>query len=170
MTTSLPEVDVEQIRSDHFLEASYFVLVLHEIHEFVVDLGAVRHEEGRAGSQVVEEVQVLLRADQTMVSLPRFLLQSQVVLQFGFRRKRDPVDSLQGLLRGIAFPVRLTVLKHFERRRKLSGGNVRPSAQIDEVTESVNGSKVTVGYLFAYELYLKRIVLKHLESLLLADN
>lgn len=48
MTRYLPEAQVEDVGGDYLREATMFILMAHEIDEFVVDMTTLVREEPRA--------------------------------------------------------------------------------------------------------------------------
>lgn len=63
VTGSLPELQVENVGRNNFLEASNAVLLTDQIHKLVVDVGAVRVEERAAWGQFMDIKQLLLLAN-----------------------------------------------------------------------------------------------------------
>lgn len=74
MATSFPEVDIEHVRSNDLFVASHLVLLFDQVDQVVVDLGPRGSEEGATRSSLVEEEQVLLFGNHSMVILSQFLL------------------------------------------------------------------------------------------------
>ena len=102
VTRNLPQIEVEDVGGDHFLIASFPILVADERDQLVVDPRTVREPEAAAGRQVVEEEQLLLGAEVTMVALLGLLLELQPLLQHALVRERYAVDSLQRVVRHLA--------------------------------------------------------------------
>ena len=82
MARGLPQVDVVEIGRHDLLEASLAVLEAHELHELVVDLGAVWQEEGAAWREWTEEEELLVLPDDSVIATLCFFLELQVLSEF----------------------------------------------------------------------------------------
>lgn len=91
MSTLLPQLQVKYIGRNDLLVSSEPVLLLDEIHESVVDASTVGHPEGRPGRQVVEEKQLLLGSQCSVVTFLGLLLELLPLLQLALVREGDTV-------------------------------------------------------------------------------
>ena len=95
----LPEVDVVEVRRLDLLEASPCVLHLNQLDQLVVDYCAMGQEKCatcRVGS--VPKEQILLLANQAMVSLKGFFTYFQIIFHLTLVRERNPIDALKSFL------------------------------------------------------------------------
>ena len=74
MAGSLPQLGVIHVGRYDLLEATLPILILDELEQLVVDVGALGLEKAGAGRELVEEEEVLLDAELTVVTLCSFLL------------------------------------------------------------------------------------------------
>ena len=100
-----PELAVVDVGRDHLLVAPLAVLLSDELHQHVVDVGASREEEAAAGTQLVEEEELLFPPQLAVVSLGGLLLEHLPLLQLLLVREGDAVDPLEGLSVRLALPV-----------------------------------------------------------------
>lgn len=87
MARRLPQLLVEDVGGDDLLKTALHVLRTHHVLQCAVNVRSARQEETRAGAQVVEEKEVLLRANLAVVALG-CLLQQVLVLLHGLRNEK----------------------------------------------------------------------------------
>lgn len=71
MTGSLPQLGVENVRSDDFLETSLSIFLPDELHQSVVNVSAFRLEKTGTRRQFVEEEQFLLLKQKLKIVNPK---------------------------------------------------------------------------------------------------
>lgn len=81
MTTSLPEFEIVHVGSDDFLIASDSVLRSDHFHQLVVNVSALRVEEGAAGRHLEVSEQLLSLANEAMIALLSLLTEVDVLVQ-----------------------------------------------------------------------------------------
>ena len=106
--------------------------------------------------------QVLLTANDTMITLLCLLSEVNVLIQLFLRRERNGIDTLQAVIGGLAEPVSGRVAHHFKAFDQLGRRNVRTSAQIDQITALVDGDTLAVLNLAREQRLLEWICLEHL--------
>ena len=106
--------------------------------------------------------QVLLTANDTMITLLCLLSEVNVLIQLFLRRERNGIDTLQAVIGGLAKPVSGRVAHHFKAFDQLGRRNVRTSAQIDQITALVDGDTLAVLNLAREQRLLEWICLEHL--------
>ncbi len=105
MSTSLPEFEVIHVRSDNFLVTSHSVLLSNHKHEFVVNMGALGLEEGATRRHFEVSEQILLSANDAMVTLLSLFAEVHVFVKLLLRGERDSVDALQTVIGRFSEPV-----------------------------------------------------------------
>ena len=150
--------------------ASSPVLVSHEVDELVVDLRAMRQEEGASWSMFTEKEEILLRANGPVVSLNCFLLESEILSQLILAWKRDSIYSLQGLPLCITQPVCLRIPQDLEGLDVLRRWNMWTGTQIDEVAYSEDACDLVFGDFLLYELCLEFVIAEQVEGLFLREE
>lgn len=105
MSTSLPKFEVIHVRSDNFLVTSHSVLLSNHKHEFVVNVGALGLEEGAARRHFEVSEQILLSANDAMVTLLSLFAEVHVFVELLLRGERDSVDALQTVIGCLSEPV-----------------------------------------------------------------
>jgi formate/nitrite transporter FocA (FNT family) len=55
VTTYLPQIDVKQVWSDHFLIPSLKVFMSHQVYKLIVNLGTVAQKKGTPWSKLIEK-------------------------------------------------------------------------------------------------------------------
>ena len=99
MARDFPEVDVVEVRRLDFFKVSPCILQLNQLNQLVVDYCAVGQEKCatcRVGS--VPKEQILLLANQAMVSLKGFFTYFQIIFHLTLVRERNPIDALKSFL------------------------------------------------------------------------
>ena len=144
MTGLLPKAQVENVWRDDLLEASHTILLPDQLDELVIDLGAHRVEEGGSRGHFKVMEQVLLLSDESMVTPLGLLSELDVLVKLLLRGEGDSVDALKTVVGGLAEPVGRRVSHHFETLDEFSGGNMRASAQINQVAALVSGHALTI--------------------------
>ena len=95
----LPEVDVVEVWRLDLLEASPCILHLNQLYQLVVDYCSMGQEKCatcRVGS--VPKEQILLLANQAMISFEGLFTHFQIVFHLTFVRERNPIDALKSFL------------------------------------------------------------------------
>lgn len=138
--------------------------------QFVVDMRSSRVPESAAWRQAEVREQVLGLADQSMVATFCLFQKVQMLLELLLARERDCVDPLQTVIGDLAKPVGSRVFHDFETLDQLSGGDVRPRAQINQVTAAVRCDTLSILYLTTDRGNLERIVLKQIQGLFFRQN
>ena len=142
-----PEFGVVDVGRDDLLEASLSVFTSNELHELVVDHGAFGIEEAASWTELMEEEEVLLLTDLSVVTLGSLLLEVLPLLQLLGIWERDTVDSLQALAVRVALPVRRGVLGQSESLDLSRMTDVGSTAQINEWATSVDSRRWRVDLL-----------------------
>ena len=100
-----PQFVVVHVGRDHLLEASLPVLLANELHQSVVDVCTAGQEETAPRTDFMEEKQVVLFAELTVVPLGRLFLEILPLLQLLGVWEGDAVHPLQGLSLAVSLPV-----------------------------------------------------------------
>jgi hypothetical protein len=112
MSRSLPKLHVVNIWTDDLVESSLSVLVPYHVHKVVVDMGSLWKEEARSWGKFVEEEELLISSQFSMISFSCFLLHFLPLLQLLGIWKGNPVDTLKGLTAVcLPFPIARRVLE-----------------------------------------------------------
>ena len=106
MAGLLEQLEVVQVGSHDFIVASHTVLLSDQVHQLVVDHGSARVEEGTARRVFKVSEQLLLLANQSMITLLSLLSEVEVLLHFLCRGEGNTVHSLQTVIGGLTEPVR----------------------------------------------------------------
>jgi hypothetical protein len=105
MTRSLPKFQVENIRGKHFLISTNTILFTNQLNKFVVNLGAVRVEEGTTRRQFMVIEKLLSTANSAVISLFGLLLKVNVFIESFLIGERYSVNTLQAVVLCITEPV-----------------------------------------------------------------
>lgn len=105
MTRNLPEVGLVDIGSHDLDETTLLVLALDEVQQGVVDTHTVGQEEGRAGRNLIEEEELLVLANLSVVALGSLSKEVLVLLELLLVRERNTSNSLHGLVGAVTEPV-----------------------------------------------------------------
>ena len=98
-------------------------------------------EEGTAwGVFSVPEKQFLLLTNQSMITFLSFFSESVEIFKLLFLSEWNTVDSLERFVLRIAEPIGWWVFKQLNRSHESSVWDMRSSAKINKVTNSVNTS------------------------------
>ena len=164
VTGGLPQVEVVHVRGDDLVVLVLPVLLADELHQLVVNLGALRQEEARARGEGVEEEELLVETDQAVVALLR-LLDAKLVLGHELLvGEGDGVDADQGVLGDVGSPVRPRALVDGHRLDPRGVGKVGAAAEVDHGAAAVAGDGGVLREV-ADELNLELILLEHLQRL-----
>lgn len=144
MATSLPKFEVIHVRSDNFLVASHSVLFPNHKHEFVVNMGALGLEEGATRRHFEVGEQILLSADDAVVTLLSLFAEVHVFVKLLLRGERDGVDALQTVIGCLSKPVCSRVAHHFESLDQLCGWDVGTRAQVNQIAALVGSHTLAV--------------------------
>ena len=117
---------------------------------------------------MIEEI--LLLANDAMVTLLSLLSQMDVLVQLLLRGERDSVHALQTIVGGLAEPVGSRVAHYFEALDQLGGRNVRSSAKIDKIATLVDSDALAILDLVADGLHLEWVVSEEVKSLLFGQD
>mmetsp|Transcript_17983 Transcript_17983/g.44413 ORF Transcript_17983/g.44413 Transcript_17983/m.44413 type:complete len:225 (-) Transcript_17983:801-1475(-) len=170
VTGFVPQVKVEHVGCGDFIISTIPVLFSDKFNQLLVDTISVWKPKGTSGRQFVEEHKLLLGHDASVITflgLFHILLPNLQLLLIG---ERNTVDSLQRIIVGIAQPVSSRDLSGSKGLDLSSVGNVRTTAQIDQVSASVNGGTASIGNLGGQNLHLEWVVSKELQSLILGND
>mmetsp|Transcript_32718 Transcript_32718/g.77127 ORF Transcript_32718/g.77127 Transcript_32718/m.77127 type:complete len:278 (+) Transcript_32718:1152-1985(+) len=166
----MPEIQVENVGRDDLVVSALPVLFSDELDEFVVDACSVGHPKRGSRGQIIEHDEVLFVGEASVIAFLGLFHHFLPHLQLLLIGEGNSVQSLKGIVFGIAQPVGSRVLGS-GKRLDLSGvRNVGTTAQVDEITASVDGGAGSVRNLGAQDLDLERIVRKELEGLVLGDD
>lgn len=105
MSTSLPKLEVIHVGSDNFLVTSHSVLFSNHEHQFVVNVGALGLEEGATRRHFEVGEQILLSANDAMVTLLSLFAEVDVFVKLLLGGERDGVDALQTVIGCLSEPV-----------------------------------------------------------------
>jgi hypothetical protein len=111
----LPEIRLVHVGGHDLLETALAVLLLHQGVQGVVDAGAVGEPEGGARGDLVEEEELLVRSDLSVVALRRLGQEGLVLFEGLLVGERDTGDSLDGLVLAVTKPVRSRVLHNVRK-------------------------------------------------------
>src|SRR5919202_668265 len=152
----LPQLDVPHQRRLHLVVAALRVLLAAELLERVPDDHPLWVPERRARRDVLEVVEVELRAEPAVIAALRLLQPFEVRVEVGLRVEGRAVDPRQLLVVLIASPVRAREARELDRLDRLRVLQVRPAAEVGEVPLRVEGDRSLGG---VDELDLVRLVL-----------
>lgn len=117
---------------------------------------------------MIEEI--LLLANDAMVTLLSLLSQMDVLVQLLLRGERDSVHALQTIVGGLAEPVGSRVAHDLKALDELGRWDVRASAQINQIATLVSSHALAVLNLGADRLDLERISLEECQGLLFRQD
>mmetsp|Transcript_10549 Transcript_10549/g.36441 ORF Transcript_10549/g.36441 Transcript_10549/m.36441 type:complete len:435 (-) Transcript_10549:257-1561(-) len=169
MAARVPQVKMENVRGDHLLVPVVPVLLLHELQQTVVDPRAVWLEEARARGDVVEKVQVLLRANHPVVPLLGLLDLVHVLFQELLVWEAHAVDPVEGGVLDVTAPERARVLVELEGLDHPGVRHVGSAAQVAEGAVPVQGDGGALRQALDH-LHLEGVLLEHVERLLPGDH
>lgn len=164
----LPELEVEHVGRDDFLVAALPVLLLDHFHQAVIDTSAVRQPEARARRQLMEEEELLRRAQHSVIALLGLLLEQLPLLQLLGVGERHAIHPLKGVVLDLPKPVGAGSLGSGEGLDLARVGDVRAHAQVDERAALVDGGEAALGDLVLDKVHLERVLREHLQRLFLA--
>ena len=170
VTRGLPEINVEHVGGHNLLETTLLVLSTDERDESVVDAGSVGEEEARSGGDLVEEPQLLVLSDLSVVSLLGLLEPLHVLLQLLVVGERDTVDTLQRGVIGVSKPVGGRVFGDAHSLDLVTVGDMRSSTEIDKGSRTVGKTSLSIRNLVLDDLLLERVVFEQLKGLLLLER
>jgi diacylglycerol kinase len=81
VTGSLPELKVEHIGSDNLVISTDAILISDQVNEFVVDLSSVRIPESATRRKDMMSEEILMLANNTVISFCRFFNESNVIIK-----------------------------------------------------------------------------------------
>jgi hypothetical protein len=128
VAADLPKLDVVHVGRDDLLVAADEVLLAQKIGELVIDACTVRVEERGAWREVVEEEELLLLADSSVVALRELLLEFEVLVELFLGGEGDAVNALEIVVGVFGEPISGGVLGDLEGFDALSGGEMGSSA------------------------------------------
>mmetsp|Transcript_14766 Transcript_14766/g.40378 ORF Transcript_14766/g.40378 Transcript_14766/m.40378 type:complete len:603 (-) Transcript_14766:35-1843(-) len=163
----LPQLHVVHVGRDDLAVAALEVLLADGLHQPVVDARAVRQPEAAPRAELVEEEELLLRADGAVVALLGLLDAEEVLLELLGVGEGHAVHALQRVVASLALPVGGRVLHDGECLDLARVGHVRPAAQVHQVAAAVGRADGAVGHLALEHVHLEVVVLEHLERLVL---
>ena len=169
MAADLPQFQVEHVGRDDLRVATHVVLLSDKLDQFIVDVGSVREEEARARAQLVEEEEILLLTQHTVVVLLRLLHLLLPLLQLLGVREGNSVHTLEGVVFSVTQPVTGAILHHGETLDERGVGKMRTHAKINQGTTAVHAGHGIISHLAGDNLELEGVVLEELESLGLGD-
>ena len=105
-----------------------------------------------------------------MVAALSLLEEMKVLIKLFLGGERDSINSLQTVIRNLAEPVRSRVFHDFKALDELRGGDVRASAHVNQITAAVCRNTLAILDLAINHGLLERIMLEHLQSLLLRQD
>lgn len=95
MTGCLPQFYVVYIWAEYFLESTFSVLVLDEVHQCVVDVGTAWLEKARSRRQFVEKEQILFTANFAVIAFGGLFLNFLPFFELFWIGERNTVHTLQ---------------------------------------------------------------------------
>src|SRR5207302_1430737 len=123
----------------HHRIAALHVLFAHPVFNLFTDGPALgMPEDLTVPSQFLNREKIELLAQHAMVALLRLLNSFQVIFEVLFRKERRSINPLQLRILFIAKPVRARNIEQLERLDFPGRRNVRPAAEIGELTSAVN--------------------------------
>ena len=114
--------------------------------------------------------EVLILADEPVIAALSLLQEVQVLFKLLLAGEGDRVDPLQTVICHLSKPVGSRVFHHFESLDELSGGDVWPSAEIDQITTTIRCDTLSIFDLAADRGNLEWIGLKQVQSLFLSQD
>jgi hypothetical protein len=130
----------------------------------------MREEKARSRRQLVEEKQLLLLAEYSVVALLGLLDHDFVLLHQLGVREGDTVHALQGVVGSAAEPVRGRRTQHLKRFHSTCVRHVRTAAQINERAAAVRSGVAAIGNFVGNDLHLECVVGEHPQGLLFAQD
>lgn len=170
MTGSLPQLEVENIRSRNFIVTQYTILIFDQLHQSIIDVHSLRVEERTSRRYLIEVEQSLPLANNSMVTLSCFLYQADMLLHFSFGWESDTVDTLERVVSSLSKPVGSGVLRDLKGLDHLGGRDVRPSAKVNQGSTAVSSGFSAVGNLVSDELLFESIVIKQTQTLFFSQH
>lgn len=101
----LPEIRLENIGADNLVKGSLLVLAPNQFQQSIVNSGAVRQEEARTRRSLVEEEELLLQTNLSVVALRSLFKECLVLLKLLLVRERNTRNSLDRFVGAVAEPV-----------------------------------------------------------------
>ena len=133
-------------------------LVLDEGLEDAADDGPLGHPEDQSRPDELRDgEQVQLASQPAMVALLRFLHLGDVGLQVLLVEERGAVDALEHVAVGLSLPVGAGDREQLERPDLAGVGDVRPSAEVDELPLPVEAEHAVLVQLVVDVLDLERL-------------
>mmetsp|Transcript_3789 Transcript_3789/g.6313 ORF Transcript_3789/g.6313 Transcript_3789/m.6313 type:complete len:309 (-) Transcript_3789:797-1723(-) len=166
----VPQIEVVNIGSNDFRITSLPVVVLDEFNQFVVDASSVWEPKGATGGKFVEHDKVLLGGNATVVAFFGLFLILLPHLEHLLVWKTDTVHALQGVILGITEPIGGGMSSGSKGLDLACGANVWTTAQVNQITTSVDCGASTVSHLGLENLYLEGVVSKEFQTLFFGND
>ena len=170
VTTSLPQFEVVHVRGNNFMIASDSVLFSAQVHELVVNVGALWVPECAARRYIKVSKELLLLSNDAMVTLFCLFAEMNVFIHLLLSWERNGIDALQTVIRCLAEPVGSRVAHDLKALDELGRWDVRASAQINQIATLVSSHALAVLNLGADRLDLERISLEECQGLLFRQD
>lgn len=167
MTRGLPQIGLVHVGGHDLSESSLAILALQKIHQSIVDTRTVGEEEGRTRRSFIEEEQLLILTNLSVIPLLSLSKEVLVLVKLLLVGERNTSNSLDGLVLAVTQPVSGRVPDDGESLDISSVRDVRSSAQIDEGAASIDGTLGAIGHSLVDEVFLVLAVLEHLEEFVL---
>ncbi len=146
-------------RRERELVAVLLFHVLDKTLQDLAELGALGHQKRQSLAHLGHGGEVLkLASHAVMVAFLTFLQELQVCLEFFLVEERGAVDSLELVVIRVPPPVSAACAKELERGHPSGIGQVRPPAQVNEVSLAVDRYLLALRSKFIDKLYLVRFV------------
>ena len=167
MTTYLPQIDVKQVRSDHFLISSLKVFMSHQVHKLIVNLGPVAQKKGTPWCKLIEKKQTLILPHNSVISFQCLFFELNVFFKLAFIWVSDSINSLQVIFRGISQPISCRMFCNSKCFCHSSMLYMRSCAQIDKISDLINGCHASISDFSFNEMSLKSVIREQVQCLLL---
>lgn len=127
-------------------------------------------EQGWTWSEIGKVKKFILRANSSMISFKQLLLLFKILIKLTLFGECDGIYSLQIIIVFVSQPISRRVLGNFDSLDSISRGEMRASAQINQVSTSIGRGKPIFRDFVLNQLNFERVVSKHLECLSLCQQ
>src|SRR5713101_2661700 len=154
MTGRVPQLVLEDLRRDNFIEAATSIETAHVIDELVVDDGALGQEKRRARRYRIENKKAHLAADLAMVARARQLEHLEMLFERFLARERCAVNPREHRVVLVAAPVRACDAGQLEGTDITRRWYVRSAAEVHPVALPIDGNAVVGDALEDFDLVM----------------
>ena len=159
-----PQRAVDKLWCLHLVITTFFKAAAHVGLDLAIDGPAARMPEYRSRCLFLKVEETELLAELAVIPLLRLLQHMEIGIEFLFRAPCRAIDALQHRTVRIPAPVGTGNTHQLEGMPHATGrGQMRPAAQIDEITLLVEGDRLTSRNCLD-KLYLKRLIVLLVEG------